>query len=256
MLSNHASEWSVGVILFEPSLRMVERDWRQTWRVDRGTSASYFPHESSSSGGSSGPTESDPSTSRRRSSGLVQVDDPRHSRDQEELANQHFRQSKTLARILCRDEVSITRRRERGEGEKEVLGEGSVTLGAEKGRSFVGGGGTIHEREKHPDQEIGGNRSQDGLQIDDRSPHEVTYHRDGRDQIEQAADRGHESGGGVVMEEQAQNGRHNGEEETDGGNDSDRMRRCEIRRMIETVATCTTMTTDGPQDVVRLMVST
>ena len=30
----------------------------------------------------------------------------------------------------------------------------------------------------------------------------------------------------------------------------------EIRRMIETVATCTTMTTDGPQDVVRLIVST
>ena len=33
----------------------------------------------------------------------VQVDDPGYSRYQEELANQHFGQSETLARIFCRD---------------------------------------------------------------------------------------------------------------------------------------------------------
>ena len=92
-----------------------------------------------------------------------------------------------------------------------------------KAVAFVGGGGTIDEREEHPDQEIGGNRAQDGLLIDNRPPHEVTDHRDGRDQIEQAADRWQESGGGVVMEEQGEDGRHDGDEETDGGNDSDQV---------------------------------
>ena len=63
------------------------------------------------------------------------------------------RQGETLARIFCRDEVSVARRGERREGKEQILSKGSVALSAEEGGSFVGAGGAIDEREQHPNQE-------------------------------------------------------------------------------------------------------
>ena len=104
---------------------------------------------------------------------LVGVDDLGDSCDQEQLSDKHFGERKTLARVCGRNEVSVTRRRERREREEQVLSEGPVALGTKESRCLVRCGGSIHEREEHPDEQICRHRTEDGFLIYHRPANEM-----------------------------------------------------------------------------------